>query len=480
MACSHLQLGVQQECLSGMQAEVCRQDAGSVELKEPIDLHDLQDPQKGATFEVDQSSVYPDETTSNAYFRGEEVYRNLLRLDDDVAADVDNGMEPFDAMLRRMEDISGDGGVWKKVIKFGAGPLVPDGALVRIKYNAWKEYEDEPFDSSYLRNEVEKFRLGQDGSVPGMHIAVASMKKGEKSRFIFKPKYYYGKMGCGDRIPPDCTVLFEIELISFVERDGVDDYYCMTEEEKRAVTFEFVVKVSKAEREEGNQQFKAEMYHRAIGKYRRVYLNMAICHLKLRENGRAIHFCNQVLAMDNKSEVNEKKALYFKAKAKHSLGEFDDARRLFQQAQQKQGNSREIREALQKLEEDVKRFEYQYKQMCQRMVSLGPTSSDGDDGGDSGEGKKAESPKKAELRPGFKEAVWKQMENFRKDRELSELPFPDGQLTENEYLCIVEAVSEMNMDIQRRGTTIVVVAEFGKITLEVLHVDFLLKDLEQG
>nr|KAG5691902.1 hypothetical protein BaRGS_033348 [Batillaria attramentaria] len=458
----------------------------------------------GATYEKEKFFA-PNETTSNAYFRGEEVYRNLLRLDDDVAADVDNGMEPFDAMLRRMEDISGDGGVWKKVIKFGAGPLVPDGALVRIKYNAWKEYEDEPFDSSYLRNEVEKFRLGQDGSVPGMHIAVASMKKGEKSRFIFKPKYYYGKMGCGDRIPPDCTVLFEIELISFVERDGVDDYYCMTEEEKRAVTFEFVVKVSKAEREEGNQQFKAEMYHRAIGKYRRaakiledyhlkneeeekeqkklllqVYLNMAICHLKLRENGRAIHFCNQVLAMDNKSEVNEKKALYFKAKAKHSLGEFDDARRLFQQAQQKQGNSREIREALQKLEEDVKRFEYQYKQMCQRMVSLGPTSSDGDDGGDSGDGKKAESPKKAELRPGFKEAVWKQMENFRKDRELSELPFPDGQLTENEYLCIVEAVSEMNMDIQRRGTTIVVVAEFGKITLEFCHVDFLLKDLEQG
>ena len=47
--------------------------------------------------------------------------------------------------------------------------------------------------------------LSPGGSVPGMHVAVATMKKGEKSRFIFRPEYYYGKLGCPPRIPPNCT-----------------------------------------------------------------------------------------------------------------------------------------------------------------------------------------------------------------------------------------------------------------------------------
>ena len=49
------------------------------------------------------------------------------------------------------------------------------------------------------------FPLSVDGSVPGMHVAVSTMKKGEKSRFIFRPEYYYGELGCAPRIPPNCT-----------------------------------------------------------------------------------------------------------------------------------------------------------------------------------------------------------------------------------------------------------------------------------
>lgn len=44
-----------------------------------------------------------------------------------------------------------------------------------------------------------------DSRVLGFHVAVSTMKKGEISRFLFKPTYFYGAMGCGQRIPPNCT-----------------------------------------------------------------------------------------------------------------------------------------------------------------------------------------------------------------------------------------------------------------------------------
>lgn len=60
---------------------------------------------------------------------------------------------------------------------------------------------DEPFDSTYLRNKSFEFKLGAGEVVYGLDIAVATMKKMEKAQFIFDPKYYIGEVGCEPRIP---------------------------------------------------------------------------------------------------------------------------------------------------------------------------------------------------------------------------------------------------------------------------------------
>ena len=60
-----------------------------------------------------------------------------------------------------MKDITGDGGVLKKVLTNGLGPTVPEGALVRVHYNGYLEYSDEPYDSSRLRNKEQQFKLGK-------------------------------------------------------------------------------------------------------------------------------------------------------------------------------------------------------------------------------------------------------------------------------------------------------------------------------
>ena len=60
-----------------------------------------------------------------------------------------------------MEDLTGDGGVLKKTLDHGIGPVVPPGAMVRVHYNGYLEYCDEPYDSSRLRGKEQEFKLGR-------------------------------------------------------------------------------------------------------------------------------------------------------------------------------------------------------------------------------------------------------------------------------------------------------------------------------
>ena len=72
--------------------------------------------------------------TTNQYFPGEEVYKNLLMVDDETAEICDReGLEKFEVLIKKMEDITEnkDGGVYKRLVKPGSGPVVPQGALVR-------------------------------------------------------------------------------------------------------------------------------------------------------------------------------------------------------------------------------------------------------------------------------------------------------------------------------------------------------------
>ena len=70
---------------------------------------------------------------------------------------------PFEQLRRGMQDVSGDGGVLKKTITQGVGAEAPEGAIVRVHYNGYLEYSDEPYDSSRLRNRLHQFRLGGGG-----------------------------------------------------------------------------------------------------------------------------------------------------------------------------------------------------------------------------------------------------------------------------------------------------------------------------
>lgn len=72
-------------------------------------------------------------------------------------------------MAMGMQDLTeGTGRVLKRVLRPGVGGVVPEGAMVRVHYNGYLEYSDEPYDSSRLRNRQQQFRLGKGRSCEGL------------------------------------------------------------------------------------------------------------------------------------------------------------------------------------------------------------------------------------------------------------------------------------------------------------------------
>jgi len=75
------------------------------------------------------------------------------------------------------------------------------------------------FDSSVKRGKPFEFNLGAGDVIKGWDVGVATMKEGEKAKFTFAPEFAYGAEGSPPQIPANATLTFEIELLSWVNRN---------------------------------------------------------------------------------------------------------------------------------------------------------------------------------------------------------------------------------------------------------------------
>ncbi|GIL42473.1 hypothetical protein Vafri_434 [Volvox africanus] len=111
--------------------------------------------------------------------------------------------------------LTDDGGLIKKIISPGEGWESPEkGDEVTVHYVGTLE-DGSKFDSSRDRDDPFVFTLGQGRVIKGWDLGVAKMKKGEKSVLICKPEYAYGAQGSPPKIPPNATLHFEVELLSW-------------------------------------------------------------------------------------------------------------------------------------------------------------------------------------------------------------------------------------------------------------------------
>ncbi|OMJ76492.1 hypothetical protein SteCoe_24113 [Stentor coeruleus] len=106
-------------------------------------------------------------------------------------------------------------GVELQELKPGDGRSFPKkGQRVSVHYDGYLT-NGQKFDSSRDRGQQFSFKLGAGEVIRGWDEGVAQMSLGQKVRMTISPDFGYGARGAGGVIPPNATLLFDVELFSF-------------------------------------------------------------------------------------------------------------------------------------------------------------------------------------------------------------------------------------------------------------------------
>ena len=107
-----------------------------------------------------------------------------------------------------------ESGLYYTITKSGSGDFPKKGVTVAVHYRGML-LDGTVFDSSYQRNQPLEFTLGVGQVIPGWDEGIQLLQRGASARLVIPSQLAYGTRGAGGVIPPDATLIFEVELINF-------------------------------------------------------------------------------------------------------------------------------------------------------------------------------------------------------------------------------------------------------------------------
>lgn len=272
--------------------------------------------------------------------------------------------------------VAQDGGILKKIVQAAPDDALgppPKGYEVAAHYTG-RLLDGTKFDSSVDRGTAFKFVIGTGQVIKGWDEGFGSMKIGEKAILKCAPEYAYGKAGSPPKIPSNATLEFEVELLSYREK----------QKEKWQMSTEERLEAAKKLKTEGTEFFQQEMYEQAVARYedaanyavdegisgkdvpeeeRPIYVscwsNAAMCHVKTKDWSGTIKACNYVLGVVG--EEDNLKALYRRGLARLKLGLLKEAKEDLMAAYKLDGANKDVRKALQLWKETMESSKQQEK-----------------------------------------------------------------------------------------------------------------------
>lgn len=138
----------------------------------------------------------------------------------------------FTIQVNGQDTLATSSGLKYIISEKGNGARAENGKTVEVHYTGYLT-DGKIFDSSRDRNQPIEFVLGQGQVIKGWDEGIGLMNVGDKMRLIIPSGLAYGKKGAGNVIPPDATLIFDVELLKVSEtKESISELLYKTINEK--------------------------------------------------------------------------------------------------------------------------------------------------------------------------------------------------------------------------------------------------------